>query len=88
MSDRVARLSQLCVSADAASEDFEWECRLLDAADLLAEQKGHLWLSVSASEGTAWRAALLAKGYRARAVPPGEPDGHWLSKPTPLRDGV
>ena len=69
---------------------FEWEWRLLDAADLVAEQKGHLWLMVSAAEGTEWREALLARGYRPRTFPEGEADaaGQWLFKATPLRDRV
>ena len=77
-------------SSDTSSEDFEWEFRLLDAADLLAEQKGHLWCCVSAAEGTKWRAALLARGYKPRLLPEDEPlaKGEWLIKATPLRERV
>ena len=64
------------------------ELRLVDAADLLAEQKGHLWLAVSAPEESAWRDALLARGFRLQSVVPGEHDGKWLFKGTPLRDRV
>ena len=74
------------MAQDGGTEDFEWERRLLDAADLLAEQRGHLWLATSAPEGSAWREALVNDGYRPRAVPPGEPDGQWLIKETPLRE--
>ena len=83
-----ARLQQLCVSPSARSESFEWELRLVDAADLLAEQKGHLWLAVSAPEDSAWRDALLSRGFRLQSVVPGERDGKWLFKGTPLRDRV
>ena len=83
-----ARLSQLCVGPAGRSDGFEWEWRLLGAADLLAEQRGHLWLAVSAPEGSEWRAALLSQGYRVQAVVPGEPDRGWLTKGTPLRERV
>ena len=78
----VAKLTQLCVSPEATSEGFEWEWRLLEAADLIAEQKGHLWLAVSAPEESAWRDALLARGFRLQSVVPGEHDGKWLFKGT------
>ena len=32
--------------------------------------------------------ALLARGYRVQSVVPGEHDGKWLFKGTPLRDPV
>jgi len=81
-----ARLTQLCVSAPESG--FEWEWRVLDAADLLAERRGHLWLSVSATEGSSWCEALIERGYRPQAAPPGErADGVlWLIRETPLRD--
>ena len=81
-----ARLTQLSVAPSRRTPDFAWECRMLDAADLLAEQRGHLWLTTSAAVGSRWREALLARGFKPRAVPPGEPDGQWLIKATPLRD--
>ena len=86
----VARLTQLSVSPLAASNGnpFEWEWRLLDAADLLAEERGHLWISVSAAEGSEWREALISRGYRPISMPEGEQDGLWLRKATPLRDMV
>lgn len=100
-----AQLTQLSVNAAAPTAraspptdactgtppiDFEWEWRLLDAADLLAEQNGHLWCCVSAAQGTPWREALLGKGYKPRNLPGGDPlaDGEWLMKATPLRDRV
>lgn len=83
-----ARLKQLCVSPSKCSDTFDWEFRVVDAADLLAEQRGHLWLAVSAPEDSEWRAALISRGFRAQAVPPGEPDGKWLIKGTPLRERV
>lgn len=95
-----ARLQQLCAppegscggraaSGEQEEEDpFHWELRLVDAADLLAEQRGHLWLAVSAPEGSEWRAALEARGFRKQAVPPGETDNQWLIKGTPLRARV
>eukprot|EP00966_Prymnesium_polylepis_P137867 3186169-Prymnesium_polylepis.2 len=85
-----ARLTQLSVNPSAASDDFDWEERIIDAADLLAEQQGHLWVSVSAARGSAWEAALLARGYRPHHLPDSEPDasGRWLIKATPLRDSV
>ena len=52
------------------------------------ERQGHLWLAVSAAEGSSWRQALLDAGYKAQVVPPGEPDGQWLTKATPLRARV
>ena len=85
----VARLTQLSVNPDkGASDGFEWEWRLLGAADLLAEQAGHLWVAVSAAEGSEWREALLARGYRPLATPDAKERGVWLSKATPLRNNV
>ena len=83
-----ARLTQLSVAPSRLTDDFAWEWRLLDAADLLAEQRGHLWLTVSAAADSKWREALVSRGYKPRQVPPGEPDGEWLIKATPLRDSV
>ena len=37
---------------------------------------------------SAWRDALLARGFRLQSVVPGEHDGKWLFKGTPLRDRV
>ena len=90
VSPAVAKRSSL-ESSDVSSKDaFEWEFRVLDAAELLAEQKGHLWCCVSAAEGTEWREALLARGYRPRQLPEDEPlaEGGWLIKATPLRERV
>ena len=53
-----------------------------------AVQKGHLWLATSAPDGSAWRAALCARGFRPQAVVPGEPDGKWLARGTALRERV
>ena len=86
-----ARLTQLCVgggNTGESSDTFDWEFRVVDAADLLAEQRGHLWLAVSAPEDSDWRAALISRGFCAQSVPPGEPDGMWLIKGTPLRARV
>ena len=87
-----ARLLDLAVSSAVESADFEWEWRLVDAADMLAEQKGHLWLSVSATMGSRWHAALLDRGYRPHVLPdedePDETARVWLIKSTPLRDRV
>ena len=84
----VARLVQLSVRPEARTEGFETEWRLLDAASLLAEKRGHLWVAVSAAQGSSWREALLERGYRPMTVPPGEPDGQWLRKQTPRFDFV
>ena len=59
--------------------------RIVDAAELLAVQRGHLWLAVNTTEGSSWREALLRAGFRPQSVPPGEP-AEWLVKPTPLRE--
>lgn len=85
-----AKLMQLSVNPAAATDECDWEWRLLDAADLMAEQKGHLWVRVSAPEGSRWRAALLSRGFRPHSLPDSEPgeDGQWLIKATPLRDKV
>ena len=58
------------MSPDATSEGFEWEWRLLEAADLIAEQKGHLWLAVSAAEGSSWRHHLPFVARVEERLPP------------------